>query len=134
MPIKRAYNFVLASKQQLFRYVVVGLSGVVIDIGTLSLLTKLYGINPTMAIVYNQILLITYNFILNKYWSFSNRELPHKQFVRYMTLVLANYAFSIGVMYLLNEIYNIEEILVRIGTIAVMTMWNFLLYKKWVYK
>ncbi|PIT86577.1 MAG: hypothetical protein COU33_02405 [Candidatus Magasanikbacteria bacterium CG10_big_fil_rev_8_21_14_0_10_43_6] len=121
-------------KEQFVRYFVVGMSGFVIDIGTLFVLSKYYGINPTIAVVLNQIVVIGYNFTLNKYWSFSNRDLPHKQLIRYGILAGGNYLFSVVLMYTFNQVFGIDEILVRIGTIALMTLWNFVLYKKWVYR
>ncbi len=131
---KRLYTYIRTHKEQFVRYFVVGISGFVIDIGTLYLFTTQFGINPTLAVVYNQLLVMGYNFTLNKYWSFQNTALPHKQFIRYLILAGANYLFSIAVMYVANQVFGMNEIIVRVATIAVMTLWNFVIYKKWVYR
>ena len=87
-----------------------------------------------VAMILNQIILLNYNFLLNKYWSFRNRAMPHKQLVRYLSLAIFNYLFAVGTMYLFNHILNFDYRLVRVATIAIMVSWNFLLYKYWVYK
>jgi putative flippase GtrA len=131
--IKRTVRYIWAAKRELAKYIAVGLSGVLLDIGTLKFLT-FHGLRPTLAIIINQALLLTYNFLLNKYWSFANREMPHKQVVRYIILATWNYFFSVVMMYVGNEYFGFDPVLVRVASIAVMTMWNFVLYKHWVYR
>ena len=132
--IKKVCSIFLEEKIKFLRYLVVGFSGLFLDIGTLYILSRTFGINPTLAVCINQVILIGYNFTLNKYWTFGGGGMPHKQFVRYLVLVTFNYIFSGIVMYGFNEIGGYDEILVRIGAIAIMTLWNFILYKNWVYK
>ncbi|MBU0661422.1 GtrA family protein [Patescibacteria group bacterium] len=119
---------------QLVRYFVIGLSGLAIDIGLLALCTRLFGINPTIAVIFVQFVVIIYNFLLNKYWTFKSQGLAHKQFVRYSVLVTWNYLFGVTVMYFCNEIAGMDEIIVRLVSIAITVLWNFILYKKWIYR
>ncbi|PIR04093.1 MAG: hypothetical protein COV59_02830 [Candidatus Magasanikbacteria bacterium CG11_big_fil_rev_8_21_14_0_20_39_34] len=131
---KRIIHFFWSNRLQFVRYFFVGVSGAVIDIGTLILFKDQFGWNPTLSVVLNQLLIIAYNFNLNKYWSFKNRELPHKQFVRYMILVGGNYLLAITIMYFFNEILGFDAVFVRIFSIGLSVAWNFPLFRKWVYK
>lgn len=101
---------------------------------TLVVFKEWIGLGAVLAVVLNQLIVLPYNFFLNKYWSFKNKSLPHRQMVRYLTLMGANYLFSVGAMKLAHDVWGFDYRLVRLGTIIVMVSWNFLLYKHWVYK
>ncbi|MBT3539058.1 GtrA family protein [Candidatus Parcubacteria bacterium] len=132
--IKRTARYFWSVRHQFAKYFVVGFSGVFLDMGTLILFKEKFGWTPVFAVVINQIFLLTYNFFLNKYWSFRNREMPHKQLVRFLSLAGFNYVFSVIMMYIFSDHFNFDYRLVRIGTIIVMVSWNFFLYKYWVYR
>lgn len=120
--------------KQFIKYLIVGTSGVLIDLGTLSFFAEILRLIPWMAVACSQIIVIGYNFCLNKYWSFRNKEMPHGQLVRYLSLAGANYVLGVGLMYLFNEVWGVQYLAVRVGTIALMVVWNFLLYKYWVFR
>lgn len=132
--LRKTLAYAWSVRREFAKYFVVGFSGLFLDIGTLVLFKEVFGMNPVVAVVVNQILLLSYNFSLNKYWAFRNKAMPHKQLVRYLTLAGLNYLFSIGAMYIGHDRYGGDYRLVRIGTIALMVGWNFFLYKYWVYK
>ncbi len=121
-------------RREFAKYFIIGFSGLFLDLGTLYILTDLFGILAYISVILNQAIVLTYNFTLNKYWAFRNKEVPHKQMVRYGILATWNYIFSVVAMYIFNSQLGYEHKLVRIGSIAVMVSWNFFLYKYWVYK
>ena len=132
--IKKTAGFFWSMRHEFAKYFIVGFSGLFLDIGTLILFTEKFGMLPVVAVVINQIVLLTYNFLLNKYWSFKNKAIPHKQLIRYLSLTGFNYIFSVLIMYEFNHILKFDYRVVRVGTIAIMVSWNFFLYKYWVYK
>lgn len=119
---------------QFFKYFLVGFSGLFLDMGTLVLFKEWLGLGAVLGVVLNQLVVMPYNFFLNKYWSFKNKSFPHKQLVRYLSLMGGNYLFSVGAMQLVHDVWGGDYRLVRLGTIMVMVTWNFLLYKHWVYR
>lgn len=121
-------------RHEFIKYTVVGVSGLFLDMGTLILFTERFGFHPVVSVIFNQAVVLSYNFTLNKYWSFRNRALPHRQIVRYGTLMGWNYLFSVGAMYVFHTHVGFDYRLVRLASIAVMVSWNFLLYKFWVYR
>jgi len=127
-------KFFWSQRHYFTKYFIVGLSGVFLDIGSLIVLKERFGFSPTTAIVINQIFLLTYIFLLNKYWSFKDKTLPHRQIVRFLILASGNYLFAVLLMYIFNHWIGFDYRLVRLGSIALMVTWNFFLYKFWVYK
>ena len=127
-----AYGWSL--RHEFAKYFFVGVSGVVLDIGTLVFFKKYIGLTPVIAVIFNQPLLLFYNFLLNKYWSFKNRSMSHWQVVRYVSLSVFNYGFSAVAMYGLHDHVGVNYIIARLVTIAMMVLWNFFLYKYWVYR
>lgn len=134
MQFKKIVLYAWSIRHQFIKYFVVGFSGLFLDMATLVFFKEFVGLNATVAVVCNQSITLTYNFLLNKYWSFKNKEMLQKQIVRYLVLAIFNYLFSVGMMYLFNHIYEFDYRLVRLATIAVMVFWNFFLYKYWVYR
>ena len=116
------------------RYAVVGSTGFALDIGLLILLSDVLKWKPVLAVLVIQFIVIIYNFLLNKYWSFSSRLWKHSQVVKYLTLVGWNYIFSFLTMFFFNEIMGLHYLLVRLATVLLMVSWNFALYKWWVYR
>lgn len=132
--LKRSIEYLWSLRTQFAKYFVVGFSGLLLDMATLIMFKEWLHWSAVLAVVINQILLLSYNFLLNKYWSFKNKEMPHRQIVRYLTLAAFNYGFSVIAMYVFHDrFFQFDYRLVRIITIACMVSWNFFLYKHWVY-
>ncbi len=120
--------------KQFLSYTWIGMSAVLLDLVSLQFLKEIVGIRPYIAVIINQLFLIVYVFSLNKLITFKNTDLPHRQFVRFCILATWNYLFAVAAMFLFNELYEVHHLIVRIGCIGVAVCWNFVLYKKWVYK
>lgn len=105
-----------------------------LDLGTLFLFREAFGLHPTLGVAINQIVVVVYSFTLNKYWSFKNHEMPHRQFVRFLLVFLWNYLFAVTFMYIGHDIFHFDYLPVRLVSIILSVSWNFVLYKKWVYK
>jgi putative flippase GtrA len=106
----------------------------ILDIGLLIILTEKAHLYPVLAVAINQIFIIAYSFLLNKYWSFSTKQKPIQQFGRYIILVAFNYFTSILLMYLFYGMLDINYTIVRVFSIGLLFMFNFAAYKYWVYK
>ena len=131
--VDRVLQYAYRVRKQFFRYFVVGCSGLFIDMTLLILAKELLHVRPVLAVVASQAVALVYNFTLNRLWSFGGAGFCRSQLIKYGALVLFNYLFSVGCMYVFAEIYGIDYRIVRIGSIALMVCWNFFLYKYWVY-
>ncbi len=132
--ILRAFELAWAERVKFAKYVIVGVSSVAIDITLLVVLVKFFHLNPTLAVIINQAIVLGFNFTLNKKWSFGSTNAAHKELVRYMILATWNYVFSVIAMYYGNEVLGFHHLLVRIASIMCMTLWNFALFRLWVYR
>ncbi|MEK7623454.1 MAG: GtrA family protein [Patescibacteria group bacterium] len=126
-------TYLWSLRRQFAKYFLVGISGFVLDLGSLIFFKRVLGLGATTAVVLNQPIVLVYNFALNKWWSFRNHALPHWQLVRYLCIAGGNYIFSVTAMHLLHDQMSIDYRLARVMTVAAMVPVNFWLYKHWVY-
>ncbi len=118
---------------EVFRYLLVGISTVILDFLTLIFFKEIILLSAVQAVLVNQLLVFGYNFSLNKYWSFKNYSLPYVQFFRYLLAGGCNYIFSIGTMYIFTTLLHYDYRLVRLVAIMIAAGVNFILYKHWIY-
>lgn len=123
-----------AHKKKFVKYFVVGISGLILDVGLLYLASDVLLIRPLVALLVTQIIVIIYNYLLNKYWSFESRGAHARQLMRYSVVLVFNYFFGEAAMYAGNEVLGVNHLLIRVATVALAVSWNFLLYNYWVYK
>lgn len=123
-----------AHKKKFTKYFFVGVSGLILDIGLLYLASDVWNIRPLFALLVTQIIVITYNYLLNKYWSFESKGAHGRQLMRYSVVLAFNYLFGEAAMYVGNEVLGVNHLLIRVATVALAVSWNFLLYNYWVYK
>ncbi|MBI4098562.1 MAG: GtrA family protein [Candidatus Magasanikbacteria bacterium] len=132
--INRSLVWIQTHKKKFAKYFVVGFSGLILDIGLLYIASDVLRIRPLLALLVTQIIVIVYNFLLNKYWSFESRGAHGRQLLRYSVVLGFNYLFGEAAMYVGNEVFGIHHLLIRAATVALAVSWNFLLYNYWVYK
>ncbi|MBP8599787.1 GtrA family protein [Patescibacteria group bacterium] len=135
-PFSRLYHFFLSQfkSPQFLRYFIVGCSGVVLDLTTLYLLKTIVGLTPVVAVIINQIGMGAYIFLLNKYWVFGSSGTFTRQATRYIILTIVNYGIAIFWMWFFNGYLGFNYLLMRLANIALSTVWNFLLYRFFVYR
>jgi putative flippase GtrA len=131
--LKKIIKFLWSMREQFIKYFVVGVSAVVIDVGSLIFFKEILGIAPFIAVLINQIFVLVFVFLLNKYWSFGGTKYSHRQVVRFGIVVAFDYAFAVSAMYVFNHLLQFDYRLVRLASIALAVSWNFFLYKYWVY-
>lgn len=123
-----------AERLKFAKYVIVGVSSVAIDVALLTIFVEWLNLDPTTSVVINSAFVMAFNFTLNKKWSFGSTGASHKELVRYLILAAWNYVFSVGAMYVGNDVWGLPYLLVRLGSIACMVLWNFALFRFWVYR
>ena len=129
------------------QYFIVGCSAFVLDFLTLIFFREVLGMHPVAAVALNQILAVTYVFLLNKYWSFKSIGQTGRQMVRFFVLMMFNYLFAIVWMWFFTKHLTVNlhvelwgktrdlwYLLVRMVNIMLSVSWNFFIYKFWVYK
>jgi putative flippase GtrA len=122
------------SLKQFIKYVVTGLLTVVLDYIILFVLTEYYKIWYLVSKCSAYVIEFWFNFLLNKYWSFNTRENLGRQLTLYGILFFFNLGVITSLMYLLTDILKFYYLLSNLFVIGMVTIWNFFLYKKVIYK
>lgn len=121
-------------RAQIIKFFVIGVSGVLLDLGLLFVFSNFAHIWPPLSVVLVQTCVLSYNFLLNKYWAFGAKQNTKNQIGKYLALVGINYGLSFVSMYLFYHVFGFHYMLIRVFTIACIFPLNFLAYKYWVYR
>ncbi len=121
---------------QFFRYLFIGLLCASLEYG--SFLLGHHGLNWGLvwANTFAYALGLVSSFALNKYWVFSGQQKTHThyQFVAYCALALVNYSLGTWLLlYLVQSIALYAWLAKGLSMVAIVT-WNFVIYKKVIYR
>jgi len=119
----------------LFRYLISGGTAAATNVGILFLLVQFAGIHYLSASIMAYLLAIVVSFTLQKFWTFQDRPTHdiRAQFLRYVTVILANLALNTGLMYILVTHFHVWYILAQIMAIAVIAVTGYFGYKYFVF-
>jgi putative flippase GtrA len=119
---------------QFKRYLVIGFSSFIIEYSIFFICNQLvklwYIYSNSIAFV----IVFWFNFLLNRYWSFQSKARLSKQLFQYGILFFINIGVSNLLMYLLSDKLAIIPLISKIMVMGVIVIWNFLIYKKIIYK
>jgi dolichol-phosphate mannosyltransferase len=122
-----------------FKFCLVGLSGVGVNMGLLWLLTEKAGL-PYLAsaAVAIETSIIT-NFILNNYFTFRLRNAPgakafFNRLLKFNVVSLAGLALNLSILWLFTDVFGIYYLVSNLCGIAVTILWNYLVNTWWTWK
>lgn len=128
---------------QFIRYVIVGLSGFILEYTLFLVLRDMLKINELLSNIMVYSVIFWFNFLLNKFFSFRSRNNFKRQLFYYgilfvFNLVVGNILLFSGIRYLLVlsfgegswPVLYLPKILIMFFIVS----WNFVLYKKVIYK
>jgi putative flippase GtrA len=119
---------------QLRRYLIVGFSTVGFETLVLWILKEYIGINLIVANTMAYTISFIFNFYLNRTWSFSSKSDISYQLKAYGVLFVFNLFASNMIIHLLTNVAGVYYMLSKFISIAMIVSWNFVLYKKIIYK
>jgi dolichol-phosphate mannosyltransferase len=120
------------------RFATIGATGLAVNYGASILSTTIF---PSLWYLYSTIFgiafSITSNFILNKIWTFEDKDFRLKKVIKQYGLFSGFSIFGamiqLGILYLLIESYHTSYPLSLVVAVAVASIGNFLLNKKWTF-
>jgi putative flippase GtrA len=74
------------------------------------------------------------SFLMNRSWSFKSRDNPFRQFMLTLLLFIINLGISNALIHLLSNVIGIIPQLSKLAVMAAIVLWNFILYKKVIYR
>ena len=134
-------------EKSFLQYFIVGCTSFLLDFFSLIFFREVLNFNPVLSVACNQVITLTFVFLLNKFWSFKAVGRTKHQVARFFVLAAFNYCFAILWMWLftkhisvslhlniLGQTRDLWYLLVRVANIFLAISWNFFTYKYWVYK
>ena len=121
------------------KFCLVGLSGVLVNIGLLWLLTDIIGLFYLISAAISIESSIITNFILNNAFTFNDRTLPlpesfFHRMLKYNFVSLVGLGINLSVLWLFTEIIGIYYLVSELFGIVAATLWNYFLSTWWVWK
>jgi putative flippase GtrA len=120
---------------QLGRFVTVGASGYVVNLGVFALCVHVLGIDYRLSSVLAFLVSVTNNFWLNRHWTFSARHADAvEQGVRFFAVSLVAFAFSWIVLVSLVDGAGLSKVVAQAIAIAAATPLSFIGQKLWSFR
>jgi putative flippase GtrA len=134
LPIKSRKVKTKKNLRQFLRYLIVGGCSFLLEYGLFFVLLQEYKVHYLIAnsIVYSSVSFI--NFIANRALTFRSQENFKRQLTLYISLILFNFFASNLVLYILSGVLQIKPLLAKIVVMGMVVCWNFVLYKKVIYR
>jgi len=122
-------------KHSFIRYLLIGTITFVLDFGLFNLLSITFRTKPIIANLTSTFISILFNFTASNFWTFKlGKKQQLKKLSRYAVLAIFNYFLGNGAMYLFIEYTSLNHNLAKAIITMTVMCWNFILYKKWVFK
>lgn len=129
------HNPLSVFKYSFFRYLLIGVTTFVLDFGIFNLLSIKFSTKPIVANLISTFVSLFFNFTMSNFWTFKlggGQKL--QKLSRYAVLAIFNYIFGNIAMYLFIEHTDLNHNLAKALITLTVVAWNFLLYKKWVFR
>lgn len=118
--------------KQFIKYLLVGGSTAVFELSLFTLFRKVIFLNIISSNITATILATLLNFIINRRWSFKSDSNIIRSLIAYIILFSFNTIFSTAAISFMVK-SNIPDVFAKLITICMVTMWNFILYRKLVF-
>ena len=120
---------------QLIRFVTVGASGYVVNLGVFALCVHVLGIDYRIAAPIAFVVSVINNFWLNRHWTFDARhEHPMHQGVRFFAVSLVTFGFTYIVLVALVSGAGVSKVVAQAIAIVAGTPLSFIGQKLWSFK
>ena len=135
-PINKIFAFFLEgkSKKQFIRYIIVGFSSFILEYLLFFTLFKVIGINELISNPIAIAVVFWFNYLMNRYWSFKSKSKLGKQLLLYLILFAFNTIISNLFIYIGIDLLNISPLISKVVIMGLIVIWNFVIYKKVIYK
>lgn len=124
--------------KKVFKFGIVGLSGIVVNLGILYLLVQFLQANDILASFIATEIAILNNFIWNDLWTFSSMESRHlssrfHRLVAFNLVSAGGVVINLGIFYGLTRWFGLWYILAQLVGILVAFAWNFLVNRRFTW-
>jgi putative flippase GtrA len=123
----------VALNNEVVRFIIVGGLSFAIDLGILMLLHEVFGVELWLATPIAFLTSLVFNFVLQRVFTFRAQNGRSVSLLKYCLLVAFN---TLAVDLIVNgaEWLGLGYQIGKIVSTAMITAWNFLLYKHWIFR
>ncbi|HEU4702967.1 MAG TPA: GtrA family protein [Conexibacter sp.] len=120
---------------QLVRFAAVGASGYAVNLAVFTVAVHVFDVDYRVAAVLAFLISVANNFWWNRHWTFDARD-GHAGFqaARFLTVSVAAFLFSYGMLLLLVQAVGLPEVLAQAIAIVCATPLSFLGQKLWSFR
>jgi putative flippase GtrA len=122
--------------EEFVRFGLVGATNTVIDFGVYIVLTRGFAFWEKHFIIANAIafaVAVLTSFLLNNFWTFNkNKQHLAGRGAKFLTVVAIALLWNSTILYVLT-LLGYHDLLAKLVAVAVVGVWNFTLYKFWVF-
>jgi len=112
------------------KYGLIGLIGLILDMGLFYILHKLLGVNYVLSNIVSSSTAILHNFILNSYFTFRVTDKKLQRFLSFYGIALIGLVFSTLLLSLFIEILHLDSMLSKLISIFIVALFQYFLNKK----
>jgi len=117
---------------QFSKYIIIGGTSALCEL-LLFTIFQVLGIGIFISNISSVIIATIINYLLNKSWAFKSKKSSIKSLVLYISLFIFNITFSSQFIIILSN-KGIQSIIAKLISMILITCWNFVLYKKIIFK
>lgn len=119
---------------QLIKFGIVGVIAFAVDFGLLVILREVFKIHPVIGSVFSFIASVLVNYALSMRYVFARREdiARHRELIVFILLSVIGLGINTVIMWLGNDILQINYIIDKVVATVVVLVWNFLSRKRWL--
>lgn len=134
-------NHVWNEWEKLGKFCFVGLSGVLVNVGSLYLFTEYIGLYYIISSLVAIEISILSNFFLNDYWTFKLKDKADeytqnrfKRFFSFQCISIVGLIINIGILYFLTDFFGIYYLVSNLIGIVIVFFWNYLMNRHVTWK
>jgi dolichol-phosphate mannosyltransferase len=139
--LKHLYSLMRRSGElvRFIKFILVGGSGVFVNLGAYWLLTRMADLNNYLAVAFSFEASVISNFLLNHFFTFSDRRARGAfpfllQFVKFNIISLGGFGIQEGSLWLFNSVLGVHDVVAVAIGIVIATLWNFFLNSWFTWK
>jgi len=122
--------FVKLLKSRFLKYGIVGVLGLVVDMGLFYLLHERFGISYIFSNVVSSSLAVIHNFILNSLFTFKVKDKLFKRFISFYLIALMGMVLSSGLLALMIEVFLMDSMLSKMISVLIVAVIQYFFNKK----
>lgn len=120
-------------QKQFFKYIFIGASTALIELLLFAFFRRILYVNIKLSNILAVITATVLNFSINKGWTFKSSNRLYRSLLLYIILFVFNTSFSTFTIAFLAQ-HGVLDICGKLITMILITAWNFVIYRKIIFK